>query len=57
MHCRDCVFFKTWKSFEAAVCEAAKKPAGPMDKPCEKFTPRGAVSEWGEKTTGGPCCR
>lgn len=55
MHCRDCVFFKTWKSFGAAMCEATKLPADPMDKPCEKFAPRGMSNEWGEGTTGLTC--
>lgn len=55
MHCRDCVFFKTWRSFEAAMCEATNKPAEPMDKPCENFNPRGMTNEWGEKTSGETC--
>lgn len=55
MSCRDCVFFKAWKSFAAAMCEATKLPAEPMDRPCEKFTPKGIINEWGEKTTGESC--
>jgi hypothetical protein len=56
MKCRDCVFFKTWKSFGAAMCEATKKSVEPLTKACENFIPRGVYDEWGEKT-GGETCR
>jgi hypothetical protein len=56
MKCRDCVFFKTWKSFGAAMCEATKKSVDPLEKACENFIPRGVYDEWGEKT-GGETCR
>jgi hypothetical protein len=55
MNCRDCVFFKTWKSFDAAMCEAFKKPVEPLDRACENFTPKGLISEWGEKNSGETC--
>jgi hypothetical protein len=55
MKCRDCVFFKTWKSFEAAMCEKTKKPVEPQAKTCEKFLPKGRYNEWGEKDSGETC--
>lgn len=55
MYCRDCVFFKLWKSFGAAMCEATSKSVEPLDRACDSFTPKGRFSEWGEETCGGGC--
>ncbi|MCL6638738.1 MAG: hypothetical protein K6T80_03540 [Firmicutes bacterium] len=57
MFCKDCVFFKMWKSFGSAMCEALSKPVEPMDKACERFAPKGRYGEWGEESCGcsGAC--
>jgi hypothetical protein len=55
MNCRDCVFFKTWKSFDAAMCEVTKKLVEPLARSCENFAPRGLFSEWGENISGEKC--
>jgi len=56
MHCKECAFFKAWRFFAAGMCEVTKRPVDPAERPCEKFTPRGTINEWGEKTTGGCSC-
>lgn len=55
MNCKDCAFFKLWKSFGAAMCEATSQSVEPIDKACENFTPKGRFTEWGEETCGGVC--
>ncbi|NLI12777.1 hypothetical protein [Pelotomaculum propionicicum] len=56
MNCKDCVFFKTFASFDGAICRATSQPVDPLAKACDKFIPQGRFSEWGEET-GGHSCR
>jgi hypothetical protein len=57
MYCKDCVFFKQWKSFDAAICTEPpeNKPVEALDKACKDFIPRGPFGEWGESTCGVTC--
>lgn len=55
MYCRDCVFFKEWKSFGSAMCEFTLKSIEPHDKACESFTPKGRFNEWGEEICSRAC--
>jgi|BioPla2DNA2_1021312.scaffolds.fasta_scaffold59991_1 hypothetical protein len=58
IYCKDCVFFKQWKYFDAAICTrpSGNKPVEALSKVCQDFIPRGPFSEWGEETCG-PTCR
>ena len=58
MFCKDCASFKYWKSFGSAMCEAHARAVEPMDKVCERFTPKGRYGEWGEDSCGcaDACC-
>lgn len=55
MYCRDCVFFKEWKSFGSAMCEVSLTSVGYLDQACKSFTPKGRFNEWGEETRGKVC--
>ncbi len=55
MYCKDCVYFKEWKSFGAAMCEVTSNSVESLDKACESFIPKGRFSEWGEEMSGNVC--
>ncbi len=55
MYCKDCVYFRSWKAFGAAMCEAGSKAVEPYDETCELFVPKGRYSEWGEELGCGFC--
>jgi len=55
MNCKDCAFFKTWASFDAAMCRATLQQVDPLAKACEKFMPQGRFTEWGEETRRQSC--
>jgi hypothetical protein len=57
VYCRDCAFFKEWKSFGSAMCEVSFTSVGYLDQACKSFTPKGRFNEWGEQTPRGKVCR
>lgn len=56
MYCKDCAYFKFWRYFGAAMCEITSQPIELPGKICEKFIPKGNLTEWGEENRGSRSC-
>lgn len=51
MFCKDCLFFKQWKSVNTSMCEKFRKHVDTRERPCDEFISKIEMSnEWGERT-------
>jgi hypothetical protein len=51
MLCKDCLYFKQWKSIETAVCQKTGQTVETSSRPCDDFVSKMQLTdEWGEST-------